>query len=181
MNSHRGSGATPQKGYLWARSCISLFIAMALCLLCLALACSGSGPEQLRGPSPNPQKAPKWVCTGEPPNIPGTLCAVGIAGATYFRSDAVKKAVEEARNELARSVVVKVQTAMLDVQTGGGGRKEYQSIMEVSSFVNEVVLEGSRIVEVWHDKHGMGFAKQPGYTYALICIDSTSFAPAIPK
>lgn len=180
MDNHQ-SGATPLKGYVWARPFSSSFVSMALGLLCLVLACSSSGPEQLKGPGPDTRKAPKWVCTGEAPDIPGALCAVGIAGATYFRSDAVKKAAEEARDELARSVSVKVQTAMFDVETGGGDRKEFRSVMEVSSFVNEIILEGSRIVEVWHDEQGLGFAKQPGYTYALACIDSTSLAPAMPK
>jgi len=163
------------------RLCSGLFTTALLVFFWLLAGCSGTGSELMREPGQDEPVPPKWVCTGEAPEITGAVCAVGIAGATYFRSDAVKKAAEEARNELARTVAVRVQTAMLDIQTGGGGRRGSRTIMEVSSFVNEIILEGSRIVEVWHDEYGRGFAGISGYTYALACIDSASLSSALPR
>lgn len=109
------------------------------------------------------------------------VCAIGVAGPTFFRTDAVEKAGDAARTELARTLSVKVQTAMLDVQTTGGGRKESISVVEVSSYVNEVVLDGSRIIEVWYDEYGKGFAQKPNYTYALGCVEAASISSIMPN
>jgi hypothetical protein len=102
---------------------------------------------------------------------------VGFAGPTYFRGDGVEAAVERARNELARTLRIRIETSTLDIQTEGGGRRASQTVTEVTSHVNEIVLEGSTIVGVWYDKSGEGFAGKPRCTYALVCVDEDSLTP----
>ena len=85
--------------------------------------------------------------------------------------------MENARNELARALRVRIETSTLDIQTEGGGRRASQTVTEVSSYVNEIVLEGSTIIGVWYDRSGEGFARKPRCTYALVCIDKASLPP----
>ena len=51
--------------------------------------------------------------------------------------------------------------------------------MAVSTYVNEIVLQGSTIIGVWYDPNGAGFAKKPRCTYALVCIDAASLPTAL--
>jgi len=83
----------------------------------------------------------------------------------------VEAAIENARGELARTLQVRVETSTLDVQTDRGSGRESQTVIEVSSYVNEIVLQGSTIIDVWYDKRGEGFAKKSRCTYALVCMD----------
>jgi len=154
--------------------------ALALAVIIALTGCAGKGSKP-GDPDLEEISPPTWVLTGSPPEITGAVCAIGVAGPTYFRTDAVDSACESARSALARTLSVRVQTAMLDIQTGGGGRRETQSVVEVSSYVNEVVLEGSKIIEVWYDEQGRGFAQKPDYTYALGCIDAGSVSSVMPK
>ena len=149
-------------------------------ILALVLSCGAAGcaAARIEGPGSGPAEdatPPDWVITGSPPDVrEWPVCAVGFAGPTYFRADGVEAAVESARNELARTLQVRIETRTLDIQTEGGGRRESQTVTEVSSYVNEIVLQGSTIVGVWYDKAGEGFAKHPRCTYALVCIDAAS-------
>lgn len=143
-------------------------------LLLLQADCASSGQKPEASQSPAPSPAPAWALTGEAPELAGSVCAVGLAGPTYFRTDGVEAAEEDARRALAHTLEVSVKTHMLDIQTGGGGGSSGQSVVEVSSFVNEVVIQGSRIVEVWYDAAGRGFAQKPRCTYALVCVEKAS-------
>jgi hypothetical protein len=91
----------------------------------------------------------------------------------------VEAAVGSARNELARTLQVRIETRTLDIQTQGGGHRASQTVTEVSSYVTEIVLEGSTIIGVWYDKSGEGFTRKPRCTYALVCVDEGSL-PAAP-
>ncbi len=147
-----------------------------LLLLPVLAACSGSAPER---PAVEPEiprpPPPGWALTGRVPDEGGRrLCAIGIAGPTYFRNDAVEAAAENARGELARSIQVRISTATLDIQRHGGGGTTSQTVVEVSSSVNRLVLEGSTIASVWYDEAGVGFAHKPRCTYALVCIDGAA-------
>lgn len=159
---------------------VGLALLLALGLLLPAAGCSKSGKNLKPDPS-ELVTPPNWALTGKTPDIQGVVCAVGVAGPTFFRTDAVEKAGEAARAELARTLSVRVQTAMLDIQSGGGGHKESVSVVQVSSYVNEVVLDGSRIIEVWYDEYGKGFAQKPQFTYALGCIESASISSIMPN
>ena len=156
-------------------------------LLCLALACAlagcaAAGPEPEGAATAKQPGPPEWVVTGRTPEISGwPVCAVGVAGPTYFREDAVEAAVDKARGALARPLQVRIETRSLDIQTERGGRHESQTVMEVASHVNEAVLERSTILGVWYDGPGEGFAKTPQCTYALVCMDQASLpAPLAP-
>jgi hypothetical protein len=181
-----GPGHSSSRARIQCLSVLSRFHAVLLITGLLAIglmpSCAGTGD---RGKAPAPvgsADAPDWALTGNTPDPKGTLCAVGMAGPTFFRFDAVETACDSARNALARSLRVKIQTTSLDIQTSESGMKDTQMVMEVASYVNELVLEGSRIEEVWFDEHGKGFARKKNYTYALACIDESavSAGPGLP-
>ena len=136
--------------------------------------CAAPGPELGSIPPEEPQP-PQWVITGRlPEHDKGSVCAIGFAGPTYFRTDGVEAAVENARTELTRTLQIRIESSTLDIQTEGGSRRGSQTVMQVSSYVNEIVLQGSTIVGVWYDSPGTGFAKRPRCTYALVCMDEAS-------
>ena len=132
-------------------------------------ACAGKKPIDSGPAFPDP---PEWVRTGQAPQVSGSVCAVGVSGPTFFRTDAVIRAEEEARGALARTLTVKIHTGMIHIQDESGGVMDRQTVFEVSAYANEKVLEGARIMEVWFDEPGWGFAQKPEYTYALACIDA---------
>ena len=107
------------------------------------------------------------------------VCAIGLGGPTYFRADGAEGAIDNARSELGRTLQVRIETRTLDIQTQDGGRRESQTVTQVSSYVNETVLQGSTIIGVWYDQAGEGFAKKPRCTYALVCIDEASLPAAL--
>jgi hypothetical protein len=157
-------------------SAISWFLLLSAGLFTLLLlpGCAGKGKKTAGPDVEAPKEAPHWAVTGNSPNPSGSVCAVGIAGPTFFRFDAVEIACDAARSALARTLKVKIHTTSLDIQTTESGMKDSQTVLEVSSYINDLVLEGSRIVEVWYDEAGTGFARKQNYTYALACIDESA-------
>ena len=153
---------TQKNNFLWVLIIFGCF---------LIPACS---QKEVITPSPEFPEPPEWVRTGEAPQIAGAICAIGVAGPTYFRTDAVTSAEEQARGALAKSMAVKISSGMIHIQNEDGGVMDTQTVFEVSAYANEMVLEGSRIMEVWFDEPGWGFAKKPEYTYALACIDANT-------
>jgi len=150
----------------------TLFLLVLLIALCgVFTACAGKKTIDSEPSFPDP---PEWVRTGQAPQVSGSICAVGVAGPTFFRTDAVMRAEEEARGALARTLTVKIHTGMIHIQDEDGGVMDRQTVFEVSAYANEKVLEGARIMEVWFDEPGWGFAQKPEYTYALACIDATT-------
>lgn len=152
----------------------------ACCILAVALSwgttgCTATRPDSAGTPAAEESPPPLWGITGRAPELPQwPVCAIGLGGPTYFRGDGVEAAIENARSELARTLQVRIETRTLDIQTEGGGRRESQTVTEVSSYVNDIVLQGSTIIGLWYDKTGEGFAKKPRCTYALVCIDEAS-------
>ncbi len=152
-----------------------LFLQLALGFFLSCLGCLGAGTESvpadagLKAPPP-----PEWVLTGKTPERTGEICAIGVAGPTFFKTDAKKIAAEEARCELSRTLQVKIASNTLDIQINESGRKDTQTIFEVSSYLNDIIMEGSRIIEIWYDKSGQGFIKKPNCTYVVTCIEKSS-------
>ena len=106
---------------------------------------------------------------------------MGFAGPAYFRKDGIEMASEKARVELALTMEVKIQKSVLDIQrNSGNGTRDSQSIMEVTASFNDLILEGSKIVEIWYDEEGKGFGRRPRSTYALACIDLASIPRSAP-
>lgn len=115
------------------------------------------GSQQPRGARP----APDWVM--RTPRMPGNVCAVGAVDPTFFRQDGIKSAAEAARNELARTVQVKINSVFLDVAENDGNW-----VRQVVDSTTEVVLSGAEILEYWHDEEGT--VQRRGMTWALACM-----------
>lgn len=129
----------------------------------LVQAPAGSEPgSRSRGP------APDWVL--RTPRSPGNICAVGTVDPTFFRQDGVRHAAEAARNELARTIEVKVTSVMYDEQSTSGSYVDEAFVQQVVGTMSDVVLAGAQIVETWYDE--LGSVSRRGMTYALACMST---------
>ena len=137
-------------------------------------ACGGGragAPKVIMVPPPPPESerptpAPAWVQAVPQPK--GQLCATGAVDPTYYRQDGRTMAAEAARNELARSIQVTITSIMVDVETSRGGSVNQYIVSEVTSFVENGVVQGAEIVSYWYDP--LGAVSRRGMTYALACI-----------
>ena len=101
----------------------------------------------------------------------GRLYAVGIVGPTYFPEDGRRSAADEARKELARSISVKVESILVDIERSHGpGLLGEAGIVSASSWATDVVINGSQILEYWVDENGLVPHGQKGATYALVVL-----------
>lgn len=105
----------------------------------------------------------------------GRLCAVGISEPTFYSDDAKQNAEDNARKELAKTLSIDIKTIMVEIATEKGSNVDEGTITEVSSWATSAVLNGSEIIEYWHDRKGIAPSKKAGITYALACmpVDST--------
>ena len=62
--------------------------------------------------------APEWVL--RTPRMPGNICATGAVDPTFYRQDGRTQAADSARNELARTIQVKVSSVMYDETSTNG-------------------------------------------------------------
>ncbi|MCC7385264.1 MAG: LPP20 family lipoprotein [Deltaproteobacteria bacterium] len=112
--------------------------------------------------------APDWVM--RTPQKKGSICAVGAVDPTFFRQDGLTHAAESARNELARTVQVKINAVMYDYQDNTGSRTDQSFVQEVVGSISDVVLSGAQVLEYWYDERGS--VSRRGMTYALACMDT---------
>jgi hypothetical protein len=134
----------------------------------MLLACSSGGtpaPHASAPPAPS-RPAPGWVL--KTPRMKGNVCAVGAVDPTFFRDDGLVHAGEAARNELARTVQVKISSVLLDEQTNSGSHIDEQFQQEVIGSISDVVLAGAQVMESWYDDAGS--VSRRGMTYALACM-----------
>jgi hypothetical protein len=111
--------------------------------------------------------APDWVM--RTPSIEKKVCAVGSVDPTFYRDDGRKNASDAARNQLAKTVQVKISTVMYDeINTHGGGWTDEVSVQQIVGSISDVVLSGAQIAEVWFDEHGV--VDRDGMTYAMACM-----------
>ena len=109
---------------------------------------------------------PSWL-RGEP-KVEGMICAVGMSEPTYFKKDAWKYAAENARKALARTLSIEINTLMIDISSEKGSSINEGTVMEVSSWATNAVVQDSEILEYWHDAEGV--LSRNNITYALACM-----------
>jgi hypothetical protein len=113
------------------------------------------------------KKMPDWVM--RTPSIAKTVCAVGAVDPTFYRDDGRRNASDAARNELAKTVQVKISSVMYDeINSHGGGWTSEVSVQQIVGSISDVVLSGAQISEVWFDEHGV--VDREGMTYAMACM-----------
>lgn len=113
---------------------------------------------------------PAWVL--KTPRRSGSVCATGAVDPTYYRQDGRVFAAESARNELARTLEVRVTSVMYDEQTTSGSFVDQAFVSQVAGSLSEVVLSGAEVSEYWFDEHGQ--VSRKGMTYALACMQRDS-------
>jgi hypothetical protein len=126
------------------------------------MAKSSASAEDSRSRGP----APDWVL--RTPRQSGNICAVGTVDPTFFRQDGVRFAADAARNELARTIEVKVTSVMYDEQTIRGSHVDEAFVQQVVGTMSDVVLSGAQVLESWFDE--LGSISRRGMTYALACM-----------
>lgn len=159
-----------------------LCVGLAAGLLASLNGCGGSRPpaqpyHHLAEATPASSSTPLQAEAGEVPDwvykLPsksGHLCATGAVDPTYFRQDGRVYAAEAARNELARSIEVKINSVMYDVETSRGGSVRQHIVSEVVTAVQDGVVAGAEVLAYWFD--AVGAVSKAGMTYALACIDT---------
>lgn len=133
-------------------------IMFSLIFICLLTGCVSSGNVKKSAAPPD------WLM--KPPREKGRLCAAGASEPTYFAEDAKEVAAENARKELARTIMVSVNSIMVDES----GSRHSSSVSESSAIATSAVLEKSEIVDYWRDEGGTASFGRKGVTYALACM-----------
>jgi hypothetical protein len=108
---------------------------------------------------------PEWVRTTKLSE--DKICAVGSCEQTFYQENAKPCAADNAREALAKSVSVQVQSIMLDVNKNGRQSVDSAGISSVSGYVSDTVLREAIISQYWYDAEGKVLR---GATYALACI-----------
>jgi hypothetical protein len=141
-----------------------LLLISALISLC---ACGGSDAVRPAEALPKPKvDVPEWVM--RLPKMPGNICATGAVDPTFYRQDGRTQAADSARNELARTIQVKVSSWMYDEQTTSGSYVDQSFVSQVVGSISDVVLSGAQVMEYWFDEYGN--ISRKGMTYALACM-----------
>ena len=145
----------------------SLLVMASIFTLCISAGC-GSGPKVKHSSS-----IPEWVMNT--PNNPTYIYSVGISGRTFYPTDAIKYATENARREMAGMVRTKVLSM---TKTHDSTRSDSISIESIA--VTDEDLQGSEVKHRWIDKKGAS-GVAPGTTYVLIQIERSKFEQLIKK
>lgn len=138
-------------------------------LLLLGAGACGGGKQVVQPPPPMPKPdvdVPEWVM--RTPRMPGNICATGAVDPTFYRQDGRTQAADSARNELARTIQVKVSSVMYDEQTTSGSYVDQSFVSQVIGSISDVVLSGAQVMEYWFDEYGN--VSRKGMTYALACM-----------
>ena len=145
---------------------------LAAALLSILLAgCKGAAPEARVSKGQGP---PRWVLD---PTAKGYYSAIGMCGRTLFRKDAVDRAMEDARANLALAIAAQVKVMVLQVTTNTGTQTDQSHVVEVSTSASDIVLEESEIQGLWHDRDGAVDAANT--TYAVARIPKSTISRAI--
>lgn len=110
--------------------------------------------------------APDWILKA--PIGQGFIYAVGNSGNTLYHSDARRRAADDARKELAKSLEVKISSITL-IFTNADSRNIYNEtfLVEATSQAVNTVAQNSRIIEYWVDSRGLVPGMEPNTVYAL--------------
>ena len=148
--SGTGERRSPQPG-----GGISSFCGAGKLLLLVAAvalqACGGAEKKDGAGSG----GVPNWVRRTPIDESGRYVYGVGYSPPAFFRKDTVENAKNAARVELAKVMRVVVKEELTDFMVGSrrsnGSRDE---LVSISESVLDAVLEGSQIMEVWHDTAG---------------------------
>jgi hypothetical protein len=110
---------------------------------------------------------PEW--TQRIPRRPATLCAVGCSGPTFYQTDCLKNAADNARGHLADNISSRIRTVTIDISDGTRGSFSRDVFVEGSESASDAVLKGSEIEAQWLDTQGL--RGQPNSCFCLVCID----------
>ena len=146
----------------------SLLVMACIFTLCIQAGCGSSGPKAGSSGS-----IPDWVMNT--PTNSAYIYSVGISGRTFYPTDAIKYATENARREMAGMVRTKVLSM---TKTHDSTRRDDISIDSIA--VTDEDLQGSEVKARWIDKKGAS-GVAPGTTYVLLQIERGKFEQLIKK
>ena len=146
-------------------------LGVGVALVATVVGCGGGGGGQQHvqapvGAKPRGSDAPEWVM--RLPRQPGNICATGAVDPTFYRQDGRTQAADSARNELARTIQVKVSSVMYDESSTSGSYVDQAFVTQVVGSISDVVLSGATVLEYWFDETGS--VSRKGMTYALACM-----------
>jgi hypothetical protein len=110
---------------------------------------------------------PPWV--DKMPKHEKKLCAVGYSGPTFYQTDCLKNAADNARGQLAECISVSIKTITVDISDGTRGSFDQDTFVQGSQSASDCVLNGSEVEAQWLDISGQR-GSQNG-CYSMVCID----------
>jgi hypothetical protein len=111
---------------------------------------------------------PAWVDIM--PRHDRKLCALGYSGPTFYQTDCLKNAADNARGHLSQSISVSIKTLTLDISDGTRGSFSQDVFVEGSQCASDTVLNGSEVEAQYLDTQGQ--RGTPNGCYSMVCIDS---------
>jgi len=111
---------------------------------------------------------PGWVRGPESYEEGQYMYFKGVCAPSYYRQDAEKSAVKNARDELAATRQVRVKNTTVDVLSSGGGASSGNRLNSVTTIETDEVVKLSEPVSVWFDDKGE--VRDKGSAFALIRI-----------
>lgn len=123
-------------------------------------------PACASGPETRPSSVPAWV--QRVPDESGVLHAVGMSEPTFHPTDALVRASDNARVQLALTLRAHVRSATF-VHLRSDGRTHVETAATVEDFAHEqadAIIEHAEIVATWLDTDG-AFSGRRGTGYAL--------------
>ncbi|MCK4417643.1 MAG: LPP20 family lipoprotein, partial [Candidatus Latescibacteria bacterium] len=154
-------------------------IIIAGVFLSLAVGCASQRPATVTSQSRESQR-PRWVDT--PPSSPEFFYGVGAAPGAYDPAEDRQTADRAARIDIASQLKIKMSSVVADLMqykqtyTGKKTREEYsqQYSQKISAIVDTTALEGSKIVQRWHDP-------QADTYYSLASMSKAEFRARIKR
>jgi hypothetical protein len=109
---------------------------------------------------------PSWLI--EPPERPGQVCAIGVAGPTWKTVEQVDSALRDARFALAVSLESRIEKRVLDP---GRGVARFARQVEPSPAAAARAAAASSLELQWLDERGTGPMGLKDVLYGVVCIE----------
>jgi hypothetical protein len=151
---------------------------MAFVLLIFSIGCASQRVSTVK--QSRESQRPRWV--DAPPGSPEFFYGVGAAPGAYAPAEDRQTADRAARIDIASQLKIKMSSVVADLMqyrqtyTGKKTREEYsqQYSQKISAIVNTTALEGSKIVQRWHDP-------QADTYYSLASMSKAEFRARIKR
>lgn len=144
------------------------YVLIAAAASLLVFSGCGSGPSVSAS-----GKIPPWV--EKTPSDGEYIYSVGISGKTFYPTDAITYATENARREIASMIRTRIVSM---TETHDSTRRDDISIESIA--VTDEDLQGTEVTRRWIDRNGIS-GVAAGTTYVLLRMERSQFEQLVQK